>query len=89
MPFLTLLGVCAVLSVVTFLVYAIDKHAARKGHWRVPENLLHLLSLAGGWPGALTAQRALRHKCSKRSFQFVFWLTVVLNLGLGWKLLHG
>ena len=89
MPLSTLLGVCAVVSFITFLVYAIDKNAARKRGWRVPEKLLHLLALLGGWPGALASQRLLRHKCSKRPFLVVFWLTVALNLGLGWRLLHG
>ena len=89
MPLSTLLGVCVVLSVITFLVYAIDKSAARQGSWRVPEKLLHLLALAGGWPGALAGQRVLRHKCSKRPFLIVFWLTVALNLCLGWRLLRG
>ena len=89
MPISTLLGVCVVLSFITFLVYAIDKRAARQRRWRIPEKLLHLLGVAGGWPGALAAQQVLRHKCSKRPFLLVFWLTVVLNLGLGWRLLQG
>ena len=38
---------------------------------------LHLLELLGGWPGAFLAQRRLRHKCSKGSYQFVFWLIVL------------
>jgi uncharacterized membrane protein YsdA (DUF1294 family) len=46
---------------------------------------LHLFALAGGWPGALIAQRLLRHKTKKQSFQVVFWATVALNCGiLGW-----
>ena len=32
--------------------------------------------LLGGWPAAFLAQRRLRHKCSKSSYQFVFWLIV-------------
>jgi uncharacterized membrane protein YsdA (DUF1294 family) len=88
MTLLTLLGLCAVLSGMAFVVYAIDKKAARRRHWRIPENFLHLLALLGGWPGALAAQRVLRHKCSKQRFLVVFWLTAALNLCFSWWLLQ-
>lgn len=79
------LAIYSGLSLLTFIIYAIDKSAAKKGAWRTQENTLHLLSLAGGWPGALIAQQTLRHKSRKRSFQAVFWLTVLLNCGaLAW-----
>lgn len=68
------------LSAVTFVVYAVDKSAARAGRHRVSENTLHLLSLAGGWPGAIVAQQTLRHKTAKRSFRRLFWVTIVLNI---------
>lgn len=68
-----------VASLLTFIMYAADKSAAEKGNWRTPENTLHLLSLAGGWPGALIAQQKLRHKSKKQSFRSVFWATVLLN----------
>lgn len=68
------------LSLLTFLAYAVDKSAAINGSWRIPEKTLHLLSLAGGWPGALLAQQRLRHKCSKPSFLAVFWVTVAANV---------
>ena len=68
-----------VASLVTFFVYTVDKHAARKGLWRIPEPHLHLLVLIGGWPGAILAQQKLRHKSKKQSFRFVFWITVMLN----------
>jgi uncharacterized membrane protein YsdA (DUF1294 family) len=61
----------------TYWTYARDKRRAQEGEWRVSEAQLHLLELLGGWPGALLAQRRLRHKCSKNSFQFVFWLIVL------------
>ncbi|PKM44656.1 MAG: DUF1294 domain-containing protein [Gammaproteobacteria bacterium HGW-Gammaproteobacteria-1] len=69
----------ALISLLTLIVYAVDKSAARKGGRRVRERTLHLLALAGGWPGALIAQRLLRHKSRKQPFRAVFWLTVVLN----------
>jgi uncharacterized membrane protein YsdA (DUF1294 family)/cold shock CspA family protein len=68
------------LSLVAFLVYALDKSAAIDGRRRTPEKTLHLLGLAGGWPGALLAQQLLRHMCSKGSFVAVFWITVVVNV---------
>jgi uncharacterized membrane protein YsdA (DUF1294 family)/cold shock CspA family protein len=78
-PFL-LMPVYLGASILSYWAYAADKSAARRGQWRISENTLHLLSLAGGWPGALLAQWGLRHKTSKASFQAVFWLTVVLNV---------
>jgi uncharacterized membrane protein YsdA (DUF1294 family)/cold shock CspA family protein len=76
-----ILAVYIVASLLTFIIYALDKSAARKGAWRTRESTLHLLSLAGGWPGALVAQQKLRHKSKKQSFRAVFWLTVFLNCG--------
>ncbi|WP_305072598.1 cold shock and DUF1294 domain-containing protein [Propionivibrio sp.] len=74
-------------SAVAFLAYALDKSAAKNDQWRTKESTLHLFALVGGWPGALAAQRLLRHKSKKQSFQTVFWATVVLNCGvLAWLL---
>ena len=75
------LGLYLVASVVTYIAYAWDKNAAIGGHWRTEEMTLHLFALIGGWPGALAAQRLLRHKSAKESFQAAFWATVVLNCG--------
>jgi uncharacterized membrane protein YsdA (DUF1294 family)/cold shock CspA family protein len=72
-------GLYVVASLLTFWMYAADKSAARKGASRTPENTLHLLSLAGGWPGALVAQQKFRHKTMKPSFRSVFRITVLLN----------
>jgi uncharacterized membrane protein YsdA (DUF1294 family)/cold shock CspA family protein len=74
-------------SVVAFAAYWLDKSAARYGRSRTAESTLHVLGLAGGWPGALFAQRVFRHKSRKAEFQRVFWVTVIVNCaGLGWLL---
>ena len=80
MSALALAALSAVASVACFILYALDKSAARQGRRRTPERTLLLLGLAGGWPGALAAQQLLRHKSSKLSFLAKFWLTVLLNL---------
>lgn len=78
-------GLYLIASCVAFAAYALDKSAARNDRWRTPERTLHLFALLGGWPGALAAQRWLRHKSGKRSFQAVFWVTVLLNCAaLAW-----
>ncbi|MBZ2168784.1 DUF1294 domain-containing protein [Marinobacter sp. F4216] len=75
------------MSLVTFLMYAVDKGAAERGNRRVPEGRLHLFELLCGWPGALVGQQFFRHKTRKTSFQAAFWFNVILNLAvLGWLL---
>lgn len=79
------LALYIVASIVAFFAYAFDKSAARRNQWRTKESKLQLFALLGGWPGALAAQRLLRHKSAKASFQATFWVTVVLSCGvLGW-----
>ncbi len=43
-----ILALYLVASLLTFIIYAIDKSAAKRGAWRTPESNLHLLSLALG-----------------------------------------
>ncbi|WP_065187565.1 DUF1294 domain-containing protein [Shewanella woodyi] len=67
------------MSTITFIAYALDKSAARKGRWRTKESTLQLMALLGGWPGALLAQSWLRHKSQKVSFRVTLWCMIVLN----------
>lgn len=69
-------------STLTFIAYAFDKSAARRQQRRTRECTLHIFGLIGGWPGALAAQRVLRHKTRKKSFQLMFLLVVAANCGL-------
>ena len=77
-PWVILTGVF-ILNAVTFYVYWRDKHAAIQEAPRIREDRLHMLALAGGWPGAWFAQQILRHKTRKMPFQLVYWVTVALN----------
>jgi uncharacterized membrane protein YsdA (DUF1294 family) len=80
------------ISVATYATYGRDKRRAEAGGARTPESTLHLLSLLGGWPGALLAQARHRHKTGKPGFQLVFWASVALHqlvaidFLLGWPL---
>ena len=73
------LAAYGIVSGLAFLLYWSDERKARLDRWRVPENLLHAVELAGGWPGALLAQQVFRHKTRKLSFQLLFWMIVLLH----------
>ena len=77
--YLLLTVVC---STVAFVLYGIDKRCAVKQKPRINERTLHLLSFAGGWPGAYLGSRIFRHKTLKISFRAVFWLAVGLHLAV-------
>ena len=75
-----------VASVVCFIAYAVDKSAAVQQRQRIAERTLLLLGLACGWPGGLLAQRLLRHKTIKTSFQLAYWCSVAANIAAVWWL---
>ncbi|RON02635.1 hypothetical protein BK658_06845 [Pseudomonas brassicacearum] len=68
-----------IVSLLAYCLYWSDKRKARADSWRTPENVLHAIELAGGWPGALLAQQVFRHKTRKVSYQVVFWIIVLLH----------
>lgn len=54
------------ISVVAFVFYGIDKSLSKTKATRIPEVVLHLLSLAGGFVGALLGVLVFRHKSNFR-----------------------
>lgn len=71
-----LLGV----NLITFSLYAYDKAVARLNRLRVPEMVLHAVTLAGGTPAALVGQNLFQHKISQRAFRVKFWTIVVFQI---------
>lgn len=56
------------ISVVAFLLCAIDKACARRNAWRVPEATLLLSAALGGSVGLLLGMLLLRHKTRHKKF---------------------
>lgn len=67
-------------SLFTILLYWEDKHCAKNNYWRIPERTLHFWEFLCGWPGALFAQSAFKHKRTKSAYMIVFWLCVIANV---------
>ncbi len=65
-----------VINIITFIVFAIDKHLAKMGSRRIREITLLELSLVGGSLGGLIAMYAVRHKTKK--LKFVITVPVML-----------
>ncbi len=66
----------------SLIAYSWDKKAARLGQWRITENRLILIDLAGGIIGGLIAQHMYRHKRSKPSFQASMVVVIVFHAAL-------
>jgi uncharacterized membrane protein YsdA (DUF1294 family) len=83
---MSLLGLLAAwlmtINVVTFIAYARDKRAARRGTWRTRERTLYVLNLAGGFIGGWLGMRLLRHKTLHTSFKVVQSIATVIWIGL-------
>ena len=85
LPFILFTYLFAV-NVLTFGFYAIDKHRAVYGQWRIPEAVLLGLPVVGGAYGAAAAMMLMRHKTQHRSFLvtvplfFCLWITLLVVL---------
>jgi uncharacterized membrane protein YsdA (DUF1294 family) len=74
-------------SVATFAAYAIDKSQARRGSWRIPENGLHGLAVAGGAIGGWVGMLGLRHKTRHPVFPLVLAVALTAQVLIGIRLL--
>jgi uncharacterized membrane protein YsdA (DUF1294 family) len=70
------------INIVTFGYYGYDKWRARMGSRRVPERVLHGMTILGGSLAAYFAMRLFRHKTIKTSFRVVFWTAVAVQIAI-------
>lgn len=69
-----------ILSLLTMVLYGIDKANAATHQWRVSEILFHILELLGGWPGALIAQNDFRHKTRQSAYLWILRGIIAIHL---------
>ena len=75
-------GYLAVISIVTFLAYGIDKYRSVKGKWRISEKALMLLSFFGGAFGGFLAMKFFRHKTKHNYFWVVNYIGMALHIAI-------
>lgn len=70
----------ALVNLLTWTAFALDKRSAIRGGRRVPERSLLWLAALGGSPAALVARQMLRHKTRKQPFGAVLLAIVCLQV---------
>lgn len=79
----TLIGIyLLVMTLLTFLVYGVDKRRAIKKRYRIPESSLIWLTILGGGLGAFLAGHLFHHKTRKWYFQLTWYVGIILDAGL-------
>ena len=66
-------------SCLLLILYRTDKRSAQSGRTRVPDGVLHLLAMLGGWSGGLLAQMRYQQHTANIRFVRAFWFSVALN----------
>ena len=72
----------AVINVVTFFVYGIDKWKAKKSKWRIRETALLGLAVLGGSVGAWLGMKVWHHKTLHKKFRYGVPAIIIIQLAL-------
>ncbi len=68
----------AIVNLLAFIVFGIDKRRARKKRWRIPEITLIMFAAIGGSIGALIGMFFWHHKTKKLKFLFAVPALLIL-----------
>ena len=73
----------ALVNILTFVYFTIDKRRAKNHGWRIPEKRLLTLVLIGGSLGGIFGMELLKHKTRNEKFKtFIPMLFLVHVIGL-------
>ena len=72
----------AVINVVTFFMYGVDKWKAKRSKWRIPEATLLLLAVLGGSIGAWLGMKTWHHKTLHKKFRYGVPIIIIVQIAL-------
>ena len=72
----------AVINVVTFFMYGIDKWKAKKSKWRIRETALLGFAVLGGSIGAWLGMKVWHHKTLHKKFKYGVPAIIIVQLAL-------
>lgn len=77
------IGLIIIMSLITFILYGVDKRKAQKNKWRIKEATLLLSSFIFGSIGGLIGMYGLRHKTKHWYFVVVNYLSLIIHIFIG------
>ena len=72
----------AVINVVTFFMYGIDKWKAKRSKWRISEATLLGMAVIGGSIGAWLGMKTWHHKTLHKKFRYGEPAIIIIQLAL-------
>lgn len=84
----SLLIYLAVINVLTFFMYGIDKIKAKRNKWRIRETALLGLAVLGGSVGAWIGMMVWHHKTMHKKFRYGIPLILIAQIALLFLFLH-
>ena len=69
-----------IINISGFLVMGIDKHKAKMGNRRIPENSLFMFTILGGGVGTIIGMYVFHHKTKKLKFTIGMPLILILEI---------
>lgn len=69
-----------IINAAGFLSMLVDKHRAKKNHWRISERTLFSIALLGGSAGSLLGMQLARHKTRHPKFSLGIPLILAVQL---------
>ena len=72
----------AIINVITFFLFGIDKLKAKRSKWRVSEAMLLGMAAIGGSIGAWLGMMVWHHKTLHKKFRYGIPLIILIQVGL-------
>ena len=77
------------INLLSFVLFAVDKHKAKKKAYRIRESVLLFTAFTGGALGALLSMLIFRHKTQKIKFTLLVPLFLITHIFIGYFILRG
>ena len=70
----------AIINIIAFFMYGLDKAKAKLDKWRIPESTLLGVAFIGGSLGALFGMQLFRHKTKHMKFKILIPVFLILHI---------